>query len=85
MEMSRLSPVKVKATRRPARPQPEVETSGGGAGTGTNWKLAGAAALSAAGLLTTPAAAQGSNTAQVKVMREDGSGYQAEYSPEACG
>ncbi len=23
--------------------------------------------------------------AQVKVMREDGSGYQAEYSPEACG
>ena len=68
MEMSRLSPVKVKASRRPARPQPEVETSGGGAGTGTNWKLAGAAALSAAGLLTTPAAAQGSNTAQVKVM-----------------
>lgn len=68
MEMSQLSPVKFKATRRPARPRPELETSSSEPSLGPNWKLAGAAALSAAGLLATPAAAQSSNTAQVKVM-----------------
>ena len=63
MEMSKLSPVKFRASRPPVRPELSVETSE--SSSGANWKLAGAAALSAVGLLATPAAAQ---SAQVKVM-----------------
>ena len=66
--MSKLSPVKIKSVHRPKQPEPGVEASGGTTSSATNWKLAGAAALSAAGLLTTPAAAQAGEAAQVKVM-----------------
>ena len=69
MEMSQLSPVKTRAARQPRRPKPEVEASSGSTSSGTSWKLAGAAALSAAGLLATPAAAQASALATVVQSR----------------
>ncbi|MBN9419815.1 MAG: endonuclease/exonuclease/phosphatase family protein [Candidatus Eremiobacteraeota bacterium] len=61
--MDQLSPVRPRAARPPLRPQ--VESSSMSSSSGNNWKLAGAAALGAVGLLATPAAAQ---SAQVKVM-----------------